>query len=176
MSQWSMDGVHIIHQSSRAHSWTQPKRRTVSSTYNFCISTPIPKTQNDNIHDSQLLTRWDVALFDPTVNIDAGLGVPIEGRIHHISEPYIGCPYPCPCPCPPMPMGFGWAWAMLLFMGGHGWASVGIGFVHPCIQLQIGVKLLECRECANQEALRAEASDSEWPFICPIQPRLGVAR
>jgi hypothetical protein len=33
--------------------------------------------------------------------------------------------------------------AMLLFMGGHGcdiivhgWAWVGIGFVHPCIQLQ----------------------------------------
>jgi hypothetical protein len=24
----------------------------------------------------------------------------------------------------------------------HGWAWVGIGFVHPCIQLQIGVKLL----------------------------------
>jgi hypothetical protein len=46
-----------------------------------------------------------------------------------IAEPYIGCPYPCP----PMPMGFGWAW-------------VGIGFVHLCIQLQIGVKLLGCRE------------------------------
>jgi hypothetical protein len=50
-------------------------------------------------------------------------------------EPYIGCPYPCPCLCPPIPMGFGWAWvrfycswvgmgAILLFMGGHGWASV----------------------------------------------------
>jgi hypothetical protein len=71
--------------------------------------------------------------------------------------------------------------AMLLFMGGHGcdiivhgWALVGIGFVHPCIQLQIGVKLLGCREYANQEALRAEANDSERPFICPIQPRLGV--
>ena len=75
------------------------------------------------------------------------------------AEPYIGCPYPCPCP--PIPMGFGWAW-------------VGIGFVHPCIQLQIGVKLLGCREHANQEALRAEASDNERPFICPIQPRLGV--
>jgi hypothetical protein len=31
----------------------------------------------------------------------------------------------------------------------HGWAWVGIGFVHPCIQLQIGVKLLGCREYAN---------------------------
>ena len=48
------------------------------------------------------------------------------------------------------------------------------GFVHPCIQLQIGVKLLGCKEYANQEALRAEANDSERPFICPIQPRLGV--
>jgi hypothetical protein len=71
--------------------------------------------------------------------------------------------------------------AMLLFMGGHEWAWVqyycswvSIGFVHPCIQLQIGVKLLGCREYANQEALRAEANDSEPPFICPIQPRLGV--
>jgi hypothetical protein len=51
---------------------------------------------------------------------------------------------------------------------------VGMGFVHPCIQLQIGVKLLGCREYANQEALRAEANDSEQPLICPIQPRLGV--
>jgi hypothetical protein len=51
---------------------------------------------------------------------------------------------------------------------------VGIGFVHPCIQLQIGVKLLGCTEHANQEALRAEANDNERPFICPIQPRLGV--
>ena len=74
---------------------------------------------------------------------------------HHTPEPYIGCPYPCP----PMPMGFGWAC---------------IGFVHPCIQLQIGVKLLGCREYANQEVLRVEANNSERPFICPIQPRLGV--
>ena len=58
----------------------------------------------------------------------------------------------------------------------HGWAWVGIGFVHPCIQLQIGVKLLGCRVYANQEALRAEDYDSEQPFICPIQPRLGVGR
>jgi hypothetical protein len=71
--------------------------------------------------------------------------------------------------------------AMLLFMGGHGcniivhrWAWVGISFVHPCIQLQIGVKLLGCREYANQEALRAKANDNERPFICLIQPRLGV--
>ena len=47
--------------------------------------------------------------------------------------------------------------------------SSSIGFVHPCIQLQIGVKLLGCREYANQEALRAEASDSEQPSICSIQ-------
>jgi hypothetical protein len=66
-------------------------------------------------------------------------------------------------------------------LGGHGcdvifhrWAWVGISFVHPCIQIQIGVKLLGCREYANQEALWAEANDSERPFICLIQPRLGV--
>jgi hypothetical protein len=47
-------------------------------------------------------------------------------------------------------------------------------FVHPCIQLQIGVKLLGCREYSNQEMLRAEANDKERPFICPIQPKLGV--
>ena len=32
--------------------------------------------------------------------------------------------------------------AMLLLMGGHVWVWMGIGVVHPCIQLQIGVKLL----------------------------------
>jgi hypothetical protein len=51
---------------------------------------------------------------------------------------------------------------------------VGMGFVHPFIQLQIGVKLFGCKEYANQEALRAEANDNERLFICPIQPRLGV--
>jgi hypothetical protein len=60
----------------------------------------------------------------------------------------------------------GWAWvgmgAILFFMGGH-------GFCVSCIQLQIGVKLLGCKEYANQEALRAEAIDNERPFICPIQ-------
>jgi hypothetical protein len=43
----------------------------------------------------------------------------------------------------------------------HGCAWVGIGFVHSCIQLQIIVKLLGCREYANQDALRTEANDSE---------------
>jgi hypothetical protein len=46
--------------------------------------------------------------------------------------------------------------------------------MHLCIQLQIGVKLLGCKEYANQEAFWAEASDNEQAFICPIQPRLGV--
>jgi hypothetical protein len=32
---------------------------------------------------------------------------------------------------------------------------VGIGFVYPCIQLQIVVKLLGCMEYVNQEALQA---------------------
>jgi hypothetical protein len=74
-----------------------------------------------------------------------------------VTKPYIGCPYS-------YPWVLGGMGAMLLFMGGHGWAWVryycswvGIGFVHPCIQLQIGFKLLGCREYANQEALRAEA-------------------
>jgi hypothetical protein len=70
----------------------------------------------------------------------------------------------------PMPMGFGWAWVQYYC------SWVGIGFVHPCIQLQIGVKVLGCMEYANQEALRAEANDNERPFNCPIQPRLGVDR
>ena len=43
-----------------------------------------------------------------------------------------------------------------------------------CIHLQIGVKLLGCREYTNHVALRVEAKDSERPFICPSQPRLGV--
>jgi len=64
----------------------------------------------------------------------------------------------------PMPMGFGWAW---VGMGGH-------RFVHPCIRLQIRVKFLGCKEYSNQEALQTEGNDNERPFICPIQPRLGV--
>ena len=66
-------------------------------------------------------------------------------------EAYIGCP------CP---------WVL----GGHGFDII----VHPCIQLQIGVKLLGCKEYANQEVLQAEANDSDQLFICPIQPRFGV--
>jgi hypothetical protein len=80
-----------------------------------------------------------------------------------------------------MSRGFRWAWVRCycpwVGVGGHGceivdhgWAWIGICFVDPCIQLQIGVKLLGCKEYANQEALRAKASDSEWPFICLIQP------
>ena len=46
-------------------------------------------------------------------------------------------------PIPPMPMGFGWAWVRCYC------SWVGIGFVHPCIQLQIGVKVFGCREYAN---------------------------
>jgi hypothetical protein len=68
----------------------------------------------------------------------------------------------------PMPMGFGWVWVRCYC------SWVGMGFVHPCIQLQIGVKLLEYKEYVNQEALWTEANDSERSFICQIQPRLGV--
>ena len=52
-------------------------------------------------------------------------------------------------------MGFGWAWVRCYC------SWVGMGFVHPYIQFQIGVKLLGCREYANQEALWAEAIDTE---------------
>ena len=48
-------------------------------------------------------------------------------------EPYIGCPYPCP----PIPVGFGWAWVRCCC------SWVGMGFVHPCIHFEIGVKLLD---------------------------------
>ena len=60
--------------------------------------------------------------------------------------------------------------SILLFMGGHRSDII----VHPCIQFQIEVKILGCREYVNQEVFQAEASDSERPFICPIQPRHGV--
>ena len=58
---------------------------------------------------------------------------------------------------------------MLLFEEHIKLTSSSIGFVHPCIQLQLGVKLLGCREYANQEALRAEGNDSVHPSICLIQ-------
>jgi hypothetical protein len=53
------------------------------------------------------------------------------------------------------------------FYGGHGCEIIvrGIGFVHPCIQFQNGVKLLGCREYTNQEAHRAEARDSERLYL-----------
>ena len=77
-----------------------------------------------------------------------------------LPEPYIGCPYPYPCPCPPIPMGFGWAWVRCYC------SWVGISFVHPCIQLQIRVKVLGCKEYANQEALRAKVKTmSDFSFI-----------
>ena len=56
----------------------------------------------------------------------------------------------------------------------HHVARGTFGFVHPCIQLQMRVKLRGCKEYANQEGLQVEANNSERPFICPIQPRLGV--
>jgi hypothetical protein len=88
---------------------------------------------------------------------------------HPTRNECMGCRALHSVPMPtPMPMGFGWAWVQCYC------SWVGMGFVHPCIQLQIGVKLLGCREYANQETLRVEANDSERPFICPIQPRLGV--
>ena len=62
----------------------------------------------------------------------------------------------------PMPMGFGWAWvaSVLCIPASSSKSKSNFG----------------CREYANQEALRAKANDNEQPFICPIQPRLGVGR
>jgi hypothetical protein len=57
--------------------------------------------------------------------------------------------------------------AILLFMGGHGFCAS----MHPTPNRSQTSRM---QEYANQEALRAEANDSEQPFICPIQPRLGV--
>ena len=52
-----------------------------------------------------------------------------------------------------------WALKIMLLCEEHiKLTSSSIRFVHPCIQLQIGVKLLGCREYANQETLRAEAN------------------
>ena len=68
-------------------------------------------------------------------------------------------------------MGFGWAWVRYycswVGMGGHRFCA----FLHPTPNRN---QTFGCREYANQEALRAEANDNERPFICPIQPRLGV--
>ena len=60
-----------------------------------------------------------------------------------------------------MPMGYGWAW-------------VGIGFVHLASNSKSESNLLDAGKYANQEALRAEANNNERPFICLVQPRLGV--
>ena len=61
---------------------------------------------------------------------------------------------------------------MLLFMGGHGWASV------LCIPASSSKSESNFSDAGNtltkKRWVRAEASDSERPFICPIQPRLGV--
>jgi len=61
--------------------------------------------------------------------------------------------------------------AILLFMGGHGWASI------LCILASSSKSesnFSDANEYANQEALRTEANDNEQPFLCPIQPRLDV--
>jgi hypothetical protein len=67
------------------------------------------------------------------------------------AEPYIGWPIPMSMSMPTHAHGF---W---VGMGGHRFCA----FLYPCIQLQIGVKLLKCREYVNQEALWVEASDNE---------------
>jgi hypothetical protein len=70
----------------------------------------------------------------------------------------------------PMPMpthahgfwvGMGRYYCSWVGMGPHHVTRGAINFVHPCIQLQIRVKLLGWREYANQEALQAEANNNE---------------
>jgi hypothetical protein len=81
----------------------------------------------------------------------------VTGRASVLQSPTLGAhahAHPCP-------------WVL----GGHGWASI---LCIPYIQLQIGVRLLGCREYTNQEAFRTETNDNEQPFICAIQPRLDV--
>ena len=75
---------------------------------------------------------------------------------------------PIPMPMPTHTHGF-WVGmgAILLFMGGHQFCAS----LHPTPNWS---QTFGCREYANQEALQAEASDSERAFVCPIQPRLGV--
>jgi hypothetical protein len=94
---------------------------------------------------------------------------------YNIVEPYVGCPYPCPCPWVLGGHVFdiivhGWAWLIQYLLVveversphiPHHVVHGAFGFVHPCIQLQIGVKLLGCKEYVGQEALWAEASDNE---------------
>jgi hypothetical protein len=68
-------------------------------------------------------------------------------------------------------MGFWWAWVRCYYswvgMGGHGFCA----FMHPTPNQSQTSRM---QDYANQEALQAKANDSEQPFICPIQPRLGV--
>ena len=87
-----------------------------------------------------------------------------------VQSPTLGAHTHAAMPMPTHTHGFWRAWVRCY----GSW--VGMGFVHPYIQLQIGVKLLGFKEYANQEALRTEANDNERPFICLIQPRLGVGR
>jgi hypothetical protein len=120
-----------------------------------------------------------------------------------LHSPYISfsTPYQSPTsgarthahPCPWVLGGMG---AMLLFVGGHGcdviirgwawvrcycsWVGMGVillfmGGHQFCASLHLAPNRSQTsRMQCNQEALRVEANDSERPFICPIQPRLGV--
>jgi len=53
--------------------YTQPEHFSVYFTalapnwhpLTICIATPTPKFENDNLHDSQLLIKWDGSQFDP---------------------------------------------------------------------------------------------------------------
>jgi hypothetical protein len=72
-----------------------------------------------------------------------------------------------------MPMGF-WVGMGAMLLTYCSW--VGLGGHQFCASLHPTPNRSQTSRMqgANQEALRAEANDSERPFICPIQPRLGV--
>ena len=83
-------------------------------------------------------SRWNNTSLKPYRGFDfiiwwTSLPTRHKAQVGFEPKPYIGCP----CPCLPIPMGFRWPWVQCYC------SWVGIGFVHPCIQLQIGVKLLD---------------------------------
>ena len=44
------------------------------TSYNYCISIPILKLINGNLHNTQLQTKWDKYRNDPMVKIVCGVG------------------------------------------------------------------------------------------------------
>ena len=119
---------------------------------------PYPPPITSNLSS---LTVWELhlltigSIFHSTHNITShGLQSPTLGAHTHARGFWVG-------------MG-----AMLLFMGGHRWATI---LCIPASNSKSESNFSDRgREFANKETLQAEASGNERFFICPIQPRLGV--